>query len=113
MRWAVCCLLLSASACDTSVLIFHDLTDSEVELRCPEGELDTLDALGAGTPEAPYLLCSSAQLSDLAARSEAWSRSFVLGRDLTMPETPMLPIGNAAAPFSGRFDGAGHTVTNL
>lgn len=76
---------------------------------------------GTGQPTDPYVLCSAPQLLALMdpGASAMWSASFVLGADVDLAAysesstPPVRPIGTVATPFSGAFDGGGHTIANL
>src|SRR5262249_1300124 len=70
-------------------------------------------AAGAGTPANPYVLCTTAQLSALAADSAAWASAFRLGADIDFSGVSFGGIGDSAVPFAGSFDGAHHHVKSL
>ena len=69
---------------------------------------------GDGTEASPYLIGTAAELRWLAdqVNGGTYSAAYVkLTDDITVPGS-WTPLGkNAAAPFSGHFDGAGHSVT--
>lgn len=69
---------------------------------------------GEGTEENPYIIVNPDDVNDI--RNEA-SAYYVLANDIDMSEyeidgLPMIPIGEAIAPFSGTIDGQGHTIRN-
>ena len=69
---------------------------------------------GEGTEENPYIIVTPDDVNDI--RNEA-SAYYVLANDIDMSEyeidgLPMIPIGEAAAPFSGTIDGQGYTIRN-
>lgn len=73
---------------------------------------------GSGSAEDPYLLCNSAQVVDLAAKTQgsghdaALDANFRIGQDLdTIGNTGI--IGRPAKPFSGVFQGNGYKLANL
>lgn len=73
---------------------------------------------GTGTQEDPFQITTAA---DLSALSEAVKGGnpfaetyFIMTQDIDMTEVEnMKPIGMAGLVFSGHFDGANHTVSNL
>ena len=72
---------------------------------------------GKGTQDEPYLIFNEADLRLLSSLSKTTTfggTNFRLERDITMSDTPMLPIGNSSnGQFDGHFDGNGHTISNL
>jgi hypothetical protein len=79
---------------------------------------------GAGTPGNPYQIQTAGQLESLTGRPNLWDKCFVLTADLDMtgrtyPEALIAPdadywqSGFQGTPFSGTFDGQGHTIRNL
>lgn len=70
--------------------------------------------LGDGTAEYPYLITSEGQLNDLAAQVNAGYfnfSNFLMTKDIDK-HGGTVGIG-AERPFSGTFDGAGHTIGNI
>ena len=46
--------------------------------------------------------------------STSWSKNYVLGNDIVFEDgTELTPIGNFDKPFTGKFSGDGHTVSNF
>ena len=80
-----------------------------VSLEYKEVELN-----GAGTQEAPILISTASELRTLASKvndGELSDAYVELTNDITVPGS-WTPLGaNAASPFSGHFDGKGHSVT--
>ncbi len=79
-------------------------------------------AVGSGIPSDPYILCNAGQLVGMSYSTGAWHKSFRLASDIDLSgngptdATPFHAIGtdgNGSTPFTGTFDGAGHTVSNL
>ncbi len=72
-------------------------------------------AVGTGAIGAPFVLCTPAQLRDLATSGQDdWDAHFRLGGDIDLLGEPALsPIGNASTPFSGVFDGNEHWIAHL
>lgn len=71
---------------------------------------------GNGTSTAPYRLSTAADLATLAGTREDWGKWFVLTADVDMKSTPWGPtttIGVKPLPFTGVFDGAGHSLKGL
>jgi len=116
---------------DTVVLLFD--TTEEVEL--PDGvSLDlngyTADnvvcpvfLIGSGTEEDPYLINNVADLKLFAEKVDGGNtfagKFFKLTADIDLYEmgagepVTFNTIGDSAHPFSGTFDGDGHTISNL
>lgn len=79
---------------------------------------------GIGTLEDPYQIASAQDLIDLGQNSTDYSEAFVLTADIDLadhrfersviaPDTNEASISYVGTPFSGHFDGQGHTVRNL
>ena len=74
---------------------------------------------GLVTQITAYKLINS--LQDLQNISRDLAGSYALGKDIdarTTPSSPYssvayVPIGNGTTPFSGQFDGLGHTIDNM
>ena len=66
----------------------------------------TLSAAAATVDSADALL---RLMNDPAA----WSGDYTLTTDIDLAGSAQSPIGNYATPFTGSFDGAGHTVSGL
>jgi len=84
---------------------------------CALHQSDAPFAGGWGTPEAPFLICTPAQLAAVGANVASWSKmgAYELAGNLDMSGAGPngFPIGNAATPFTGIFDGAGHSIVNF
>ncbi|MCG8530864.1 MAG: T9SS type A sorting domain-containing protein [Desulfovibrionales bacterium] len=83
-------------------------------------ELDYEFAGGDGTFGNPYQIKTLEQLAYLSYIPELDRKSFILLKDIDATETKdwnqgkgFSPIGNEQAPFSGWFNGNGHTISNL
>ena len=90
-----------------------------VDLKLEQGE-DASSGFsgGKGTEQEPYLITTETQLRSIAANKELLSCSFRLLNDIALGDEAWTPIGNyesdeVNAFFTGSFDGAGHTVSNL
>lgn len=65
---------------------------------------------GDGTAQNPYQVATVEQLN--AVRDEL-SAHYVLVSDIDLSGDTWIPIGTTNAPFSGSFDGSGHTISHL
>jgi hypothetical protein len=80
----------------------------------------TLFAGGFGTEQSPYTITSATQLqnmnnSDVVSQADYYynlSDDLDLSTYLTNGVT-WTPIGNSTSKFAGKFDGLGHTISNL
>lgn len=73
-------------------------------------------ATGVGTQDNPYQIETADQLVEIAYCPNDFDKHFVLSQDIdlrSMALGEVIPIGSADHPFSGVFEGNGHTVTNL
>ncbi len=61
----------------------------------------------------PVTVSTADALSELMQTPGMWTESYVLGADIDMSGKAQEPIGSYSVPFSGTFDGAGHTVKGL
>ena len=73
---------------------------------------------GLGTEENPFLISSAGdlqELSEAAASDERYRSAFYLQTaDIDLSSVASFtPICTVDAPFSGTYDGAGHTISNL
>ena len=71
---------------------------------------------GSGTPTEPYRISTAAQLNEIGITPSDMGACFVLISDIDLADlgpTPFNLIGTAANPFTGVFDGNGHTITNF
>lgn len=68
---------------------------------------------GTGGPSDPYQLAEAADLEQLASTPTDWAASFVITADIDMERVVLNPIGNLAMPFTGTFNGMGHSIGNL
>lgn len=88
------------------------------------GTYDWADNPGDGTADHPYQIQTAGQLESLTGHPELWGKCFALSADLDMtgrmysatliaPDTDNWQSGFQGTPFSGTFDGQGHTIRNL
>ena len=68
---------------------------------------------GTGDPNTPYLISTPTHLQSLTTTTGDWNKHFRLTANLDLTGVTMTPIGTFADPFSGTFDGNGHTISNL
>jgi hypothetical protein len=72
---------------------------------------------GTGEPNAPYRIATAEDLNDIGNHTEDWDACFVLTNDVNLSAftgTQFKIIGpNYITPFSGVFDGNGHTISNF
>ena len=54
------------------------------------------------------------QFKAIGEDKTSWGKNYVLGNDIVFEDgTELTPIGNSAKPFTGKFSGNGHTVSNF
>lgn len=71
---------------------------------------------GEGTAESPYLIGTAEELNKISSCPSEWNKHFKLTADLDLSGftgEAFTLIGNATMPFSGTFDGDGHTISNF
>ena len=71
---------------------------------------------GNGTPDKPYLIDTADQLDSIGANPGDWQAHFTLMTDIDLIDfqgNDFHLIGNDTQPFTGVFDGNGHTITNF
>ncbi|MES2994736.1 MAG: carboxypeptidase-like regulatory domain-containing protein [Patescibacteria group bacterium] len=69
---------------------------------------------GAGTWDDPYVVTTCAELESIGSTAANRHANYVLGNDIDCSSIPSYtPIGTANSPFTGRFDGAGYTISHL
>ena len=64
-------------------------------------------------PAAAKEIGSADALTSLMNDPAAWSGDWTLTADIDLTGKTQTPIGNYGTPFTGSFDGAGHTVSGL
>ncbi len=65
---------------------------------------------GAGTKDDPYVITTAEELSEVR---NSLSSYYILANDIDLNNVAFTPIGSAAAPFKGSFDGTNHVIRNL
>lgn len=72
---------------------------------------------GTGTPEDPYQIWTAEQMNTIGLYPEDWDKQFILMNDIDLSAytgTQYNIIGiNLVQPFSGVFDGNGHSIINF
>lgn len=82
--------------------------------------------LGSGTREDPYQISTDKHLNELSKWPLHWDKHFILTADIDMADYPYITAVIApdldtdnessrfeGTPFTGSFDGCGHTISNL
>ena len=96
---------------------FGDLAAPNAAAVCEtEFDKNSHSALGAGTQDDPFLICTTEQFVDIGNHRSGWSAHYVLLADVNLAGYSALnytPIGDAELPFSGTFDGTGNVVSNF
>ena len=87
---------------------------------------------GTGTNDDPFIISSFNDLLELSESPHDWDKSFIQSTDIDASASDsinfadhdsssstdpvalgFLPIGNLTTPFTGVYDGDGHTISNL
>jgi hypothetical protein len=71
---------------------------------------------GTGAPDDPYRIHTADELNLIGLFPCDWGKHFLLAADIdlsALQATPFNPIGSGQMPFTGVFDGGGHTVAGL
>jgi hypothetical protein len=71
---------------------------------------------GTGEPNDPYLIFDANQMQAIGADANDWDKCFKLMTDIDLSDftgTEFNIIGSSSKPFTGVFDGAGHTISNF
>ena len=68
---------------------------------------------GSGTAGDPYLIGTEAELAGIGHNPRLMDKHFRLTSDLDMTGVKYYMIANQPYVFSGTFDGAGHTISNI
>lgn len=79
---------------------------------------DSADTTWYDTSSKAFTLTTAEQLAGLATivnnKTDTFrGKTITLGADIDLQNEEWTPIGGAGAPFSGNFDGAGYTISNL
>ena len=71
---------------------------------------------GSGRPHDPFRLRTAEQLAKIGRFRATWDKHFVLANDIDMSAidpNDLAIIGTIYLPFTGTFDGRGHTIANF
>jgi hypothetical protein len=71
---------------------------------------------GTGEPNDPYRIATPNDLNDIGNHAEDFNKCFVCVNDINLADyngTQFNIIGDWGEPFSGVFDGRGHTISNF
>jgi hypothetical protein len=70
---------------------------------------------GTGISGDPYIIATAEDLVSLSNEvyKEYWGAYFEQTADISLADVGWEPIGTYASPFTGCYDGGGHTVSNL
>ncbi len=69
---------------------------------------------GSGTGSDPYQIYTKNDLYNLTTTTSDWDKHFIQMADLDFTGTASVtPIGSSTTPFSGSYNGQGHTITSL
>ena len=71
---------------------------------------------GGGTEPDPYIINTPAKMNDIGNNSGHWGGYFLLTADINIGAytgTSFNIIGNPVTPFTGIFDGNGHTISDF
>ncbi|MHC4477404.1 MAG: LamG domain-containing protein [Planctomycetota bacterium] len=81
------------------------------------GSVSGFSGAGSGTEPDPYVITTLEQLQEMGDDLGAY---YVLGNDIDASATAgwndgdgFVPVGTGADPFTGNFDGRGHSISNL
>jgi len=82
----------------------------------PSSEYDRRYGGGSGIENEPYRILTPEQFITVGWYEEDFDKHFLLMTDLDFNDinsTETRPIGNAEVPFTGVFDGQGHTISRI
>jgi hypothetical protein len=71
---------------------------------------------GTGEPNDPYRIAEANDMQQIGVNEEDWDKHFKLIADINLSEYTGLEfnvIGTSGNPFTGVFDGNGHTISNF
>ncbi len=78
----------------------------------PPPELPTFSG-GTGEPEDPYLVSTAADLNIIGHNPRLMRAHFKLTNDIDLAGIDFYIIGSESFPYTGVFDGNGHTISNF
>jgi hypothetical protein len=68
---------------------------------------------GTGHPGDPYLIATAAELNKIGGNPRLLKAYFKLIADIDLKDVEVFSIGSEVFPFTGVFDGNGHTISNF
>jgi len=71
---------------------------------------------GTGEPNAPYRIADANDMNEIGTHTEDWGSHFIMLNDIDLAVytgTQFNIIGSFGTPFTGVFDGNGHTISNF
>ncbi len=68
---------------------------------------------GTGSSEYPYLIATAEQLNSIGCNPRLTGATFALVDDINLFQIQFYSIGSNFMPFSGRFMGNGHSISNM
>lgn len=68
---------------------------------------------GTGRPDDPYLIATAEHLNSIGCNPRLMASAFALEDDVDLAQVPFYSIGSHFMPFSGRFTGNGHNISNI
>jgi hypothetical protein len=68
---------------------------------------------GTGEPDDPYLVSTAADLNSIGHNPKLMNAHFKLLSDIDLIGVDFFIIGSESIPFTGVFDGNGHTISNF
>jgi hypothetical protein len=71
---------------------------------------------GNGSAQHPYEIYTAEEMNSIGARPGDWDKHFILMADIDLSAytgTQFNVIGTNSTPFTGTFDGNGHTISNF
>ncbi len=109
LAFCVCAAPSLAGTADSAAEFFVETEAADSRLMA--------ELSGGGTQQSPYLITSAQELFLMAESinsGKGASAYYVLTTDIDLGGAEWTPIGhNSETPFSGHFDGNGHTVSNI
>lgn len=98
----------------TGIIILKNTANSVTINVTQKGASSPLFQAGSGTEQDPYQISTAQQLKNI---SKALNAHFILTSDITLNEeengSGWDPIGKQETPFTGTFDGQGHSIKNI
>ncbi len=96
--------------------------DSRIDCTLPSligvGEAQTIRLYNFGTSDSPDWqlfteITTADQFKAIGGGKTSLGKNYVLGADIDFGGEEITPIGDSAKPFTGKFSGDGHTVSNF